>query len=106
MPYIEMNERNRMFSLIRKLAEQIENIGQLKYVLCELIGQYILKVGKFSRQERMRPIQAANEVANELHNRIIEPYDWPIQPQEDLKSFVEIDEKMKWILGRSEKEKT
>lgn len=101
MPYININNRKRMYKHILALVEEVQNIGELKYVICELVGHWILKINKFSRQSRESAILAVHQAELELQKRIIDPYDFPItEKDDDLKSFAKIGEKMKWITGK------
>lgn len=90
MPYIEKLKRDSFKNDIGSLAEKIQNKGDLNYVICELVGQLILKT-RIGYTQISEWIDAVNGAERELTRRILDPYeDIKKNDNEDVPSFIDI----------------
>ena len=95
MPYIAKEGRPPLNILIQNLTELIESKGDLNYVICELVGQLILKT-KISYTQISEWIDAVDGAENELRRRLLEVYEnLRIAENGDVPSFAQIFEDMK-----------
>ena len=95
MPYIAQAGRPAMNILITNLAELINAKGDLNYVICELVGQLILKT-KISYTQISEWIDAVDGAENELRRRLLDVYeDLKIAENGDVPSFAKIFEGMR-----------
>jgi len=95
MPYIAEEGRPALNIPIQNLAELIESKGDLNYVICELVGELILKT-KISYTQISEWIDAVDGAENELRRRLLDPYeDIKIFDNGDVPSFIQILRNMK-----------
>jgi hypothetical protein len=103
MPYIEHSERKKFRKDIESLAEKITNKGELKYVITELVGQWIAHYSLFSYNAISNAVSAVTESAMELNRRILAPYAaGELLREEDLDSFQKILKALQYITGRKD----
>lgn len=101
MPYIENWERLQLVGAIEELATSISNKGQLNYVICELVGQFICKNKLFSYSGISNAIGAVHDAEIELNRRVLAPYEMgKILCNEDLDSFKEILNALETMTGK------
>jgi hypothetical protein len=101
MPYIEKSVRKIFKKDIDSLVEKITNKGELKYVITELVGQWIAHHSLFSYNAISSAISAVTESSMELNRRILAPYAaGEILREEDLDSFQRILKALQYITGR------
>ena len=106
MPYIEKATRKIFKKDIDSLSKRIANLGELKYVIGELVGQWIVSKNLFSHSYISKAINAVHETEMELYHRLLVPYEaGEISPDEDIESFQKILEALKFIIGKENYDK-
>lgn len=90
MPYTKKEDRTtRMLTAIGGLVEEINNKGDLNYVICQLTGLLILKTGGMSYTNVSNWIDGVDGAERELTRRLLNPYeDLKIKENGDVESFV------------------
>ena len=87
MPYITNKEKEKFIKLINNLVIYINSKGDLNYVICELVGQYIAQTG-VSYTKMSEKIDAVHDAETELRRRLLDPYeDKKIIDNGDVPSF-------------------
>jgi len=100
MSYIPLNDREKFKDNIKQLTKLTENIGELKYVISELVGSWIIQQKLYSYTGISNVIGAVHDVEIELHRRILAPYEaGKILQIEDLNSFKRILDALKFMIG-------
>lgn len=96
MPYIKQEDRTQnMMDAIAVLADEINAKGDLNFVICELVGQLILK-GKIGYTEVSNWIDTLPDAEDELRRRLLHPYeDQKIEENGDVPSFKQINNILK-----------
>jgi len=95
MPYIEDEMKKEMKDAIDDLSIWIHSKGDLNYVICELVGRFILD-DNLTYTKISEKIDAVHDAETELRRRILIPYEnIKIDQNGDVPSFVEILERMK-----------
>jgi hypothetical protein len=90
MPYIKNEEKIKFIKFINNLVSYINSKGDLNYVICELVGQYIAQTG-VSYINMSEKIDAVHDAETELRRRLLDPYeDKKIMENGDVPSFKEI----------------
>lgn len=90
MPYIKKELREGLDQPIKTLSNIIISKGELNYVICELVGQLILRY-HLSYENITKWISAVNDAKYELNRRILDPYEnTKIEENDDLMSFIKI----------------
>ena len=74
MPYITDNEKKKFIKLINNLVIYINSKGDLNYVICEIVGQYIAQTG-VSYTKMSEKIDAVHDAEAELRRRLLDPYE-------------------------------
>jgi hypothetical protein len=88
MPYIKQVDRNRLDLFIKSLASQIQEKGDLNYVICELTARLIQKNGGLSYTTVSNWIDAVHGAERELTRILLNPYeDRKIMENGQLKTF-------------------
>lgn len=92
MPYTAQEARTaEMKKAISSLVQEIENKGDLNYVICELTGWMMLKTGGMSYTNVSNWIDGVHGAERELTRRLLNPYeDEKIKENGDLKSFIQL----------------
>lgn len=90
MPYTKKEDRTtRMLTAIGGLTEEINNKGDLNYVICQLTGLLILKTGGMSYTNVSNWVDGVHGAERELTRRLLNPYeDLKIKENGDVESFV------------------
>ncbi len=105
MPYIEKKSRKDFDTRVKALAGIIMNKGELNYVICELVGRFIIENKLYNYDGISNAISAVHDAEIELNRRILVPYEMgKIAINEDLDSFVTILHKLKLITGKEVKD--
>ncbi len=95
MPYIEGVMKNEMQDSIDELSTFILTKGDLNYVICELVGRFILD-DDLTYTKMSEKIDAVHDAEAELRRRILVPYEeLKIDQHGDVPSFTKILELMK-----------
>lgn len=95
MPYIKAEMKKEMEDSIHDLSMWIQSKGDLNYVICELVGRFILD-DDLTYTKMSEKIDAVHDAETELRRRILTPYEnIKIEENGDVPSFVEILECMK-----------
>jgi hypothetical protein len=91
MPYIKPEDRSdNMLDAIAHLADEINTKGDLNFVVCELLGQLILKT-KISYTQISNWIDALPDAEDEARRRLLHPYeDKKKESNGDVPSFIEV----------------
>jgi len=101
MPYIDKKNRTKFIREISILAETIKSKGEMNYVICELIGQWIIENKLFSYEGISNAIGAVHDAEIELNRRILAPFEvGKMIDNEDLRSFCKILDGHQFITGR------
>ena len=88
MPYTKKWNRGPQYPLLEKLAEVIENKGDLNHAICELTAILILKTGGLSYTNASEWIDAVNGARKEMERRLLAPYeDVKIKENGDVRTF-------------------
>ena len=74
MPYIKTESRPQYAESIEDLANKIEVKGDFNYVMCELLGQLILK-GKIGYTTVSEWIDAMHDAEAEARRILLNPYE-------------------------------
>jgi hypothetical protein len=74
MPYINKADRPKYLPSIEKLADFINVKGEFNYVMCELLGQLILK-GKIGYTEVSNWIDTMVDAEAEARRILLNPYE-------------------------------
>jgi len=96
MPYIKKEERENFDDYIKVLANKAKTKGDLNYIICELVGQFILKE-KLSYLNISEAIGAVHDAEDELRRRILHVYEYHKSLSDsngDLDSFNKIKKHM------------
>ena len=89
MPYTKEKDRGPQYPLLEKLAETIENKGDLNHAICELTALLILKTGGMSYTNVSNWVDAVDGAHKELDRRLLDPYeDVKIVENGDVRNFV------------------
>jgi len=95
MPYIEDKMKKEMADSINDLSMWIQSKGDLNYVICELVGRFILD-DDLTYTKISEKIDAVHDAEAELRRRILVPYEeLKIDENGDVPSFIQILEQMK-----------
>jgi len=95
MPYIAKEGRPILDIPVHVLANEIQSKGDLNYVICELVGQLILKT-KISYTQISEWIDGVDGAENELRRRLLNPYEvLKMIENGDVPSFTEILKRIK-----------
>jgi hypothetical protein len=97
MPYTKkvINRTPVMMEAIKKLVPEIKQKGDLNYVVCEVIGQLILRDG-IGYTTISNWIDALPDAEDECRRRLLHPYeDLKKIENGDVESFTEILERIK-----------
>jgi hypothetical protein len=96
MPYITSDGKTiHKADAIACLVDEINDKGNLNFVICELVGKLILKDNKISYTNMSNWIGGVRDAEDELRRRLLHPYeDNKIIQNGDLSSFAEISEKI------------
>jgi hypothetical protein len=90
MPYILPKDRPQYFESIDDLAKKIQVKGDFNYVMCELVGQLILK-GKIGYTTVSEWIDAMHDAETEARRILLNPYeDQKIEENGMVESWIEI----------------
>lgn len=89
MPYIKQEARTqRMKEALIVLKGEIQNKGDLNYVICQLTGMLIEKTGGMGYTNVSNWIDGVHGAERELTRRLLNPYeDLKIQENGDVESF-------------------
>ena len=90
MPYIKQEARTMdMLMAIGFLKKEIQNKGDLNYVICELTAQLILKTGGMGYTNVSNWIDGVDGAEKELTRRLLIPYEKVKEYENgDVESFV------------------
>ena len=95
MPYTKKWDRGPQYPLLEKLAEVIENKGDLNHAICELTAMLILKTGGMSYTNVSKWIDAVNGARKEMERRLLAPYeDVKIKENGDVRTFEKLLEEL------------
>jgi hypothetical protein len=96
MPYTHPKDRTEnMMGAIAVLADEINLKGDLNFVICELVGQLILK-SKIGYSNMSEWIDTLPDAEDELRRRLLHQYeDKKIVENGDVPAFIEILEKIR-----------
>ena len=89
MPYTKYEDRTpKMQQAISTLINEINNKGDLNFVICELTGHLIIKSGGMGYTNISNWIDGVHGAERELTRRLLNPYeDEKIEENGDLTSF-------------------
>jgi hypothetical protein len=92
MPYTKQEARTPyMMDAIAVLTDEVKAKGDLNFVICELVGQLILK-GKIGYTEISNWIDTLPDAEDELRRRLLHPYENDkIKENGDVPSFAQIN---------------
>ena len=100
MPYIKDEEKKKFTKFIDNLVTYINSKGDLNYVICEIVGQYIIETG-VSYTKMSEKIDAVHDAEAELRRRLLDKYeDQKIIDNGDVPSFKIISQIMREINDR------
>ena len=100
MPYIKDEEKKKFTKFIDNLVTYINSKGDLNYVICELVGQYIIETG-VSYTKMSEKIDAVHDAETELRRRLLNNYeDQKIIDNGDVPSFKIISQIIREINDR------
>lgn len=100
MPYIKDEEKKKFTKFINNLVSYINSKGDLNYVICELVGQYIAQTG-VTYDKMSEKIDAVHDAEAELRRRLLDPYeDQKIIDNGDVPSFKTILKIMREVNDR------
>ena len=100
MPYIDKSARKIFKKDIDSLTIKIKNLGELKYVISELVGQWAISKNLLSHNYISKIINAVNETTMELYHRLLVPFEGgEISPADDIDSFKKILDSLKFMIG-------
>jgi len=95
MPYIKSHLKKEMADAINDLFMFVESKGDLNYLICEIVGKFILETG-ISYRNISEKIDAVHDAEAELRRRLLNPYeDIKIEENGDVPSFTTILESMR-----------
>lgn len=95
MPYIKEEERHKFEKAVKEISTFISAKGDLNYVVCEIVGQLILKTG-IGYTGISEWIDGVHGAERELTRRLLNPYEGiKIAENGDVSSFTEILRRMK-----------
>ena len=97
MPYTRPQDRTeKMKGCIAALSQEIENKGDLNYVICELAGWLMIKTGGMGYTNVSNWIDGVHGAERELTRRLLNPYeDEKILENGDLQSFIKLLDDLK-----------
>jgi hypothetical protein len=95
MPYTKPEDRTPyMMDAIAALSDEIKAKGDLNFVICELIGELILK-GKIGYTEISNWIDTLPDAEDELRRRLLHPYEDDKKFENgDVPAFIEVLQKI------------
>jgi hypothetical protein len=97
MPYIPKVIRERLDTKIEFLADDIQTVGDINYVISRIIGMFLLRSG-ISYHVMSGILGTLHAAANEFYARIIRPYeDTKITENGDVHEYEQI---LKKIAGK------
>lgn len=95
MPYIKEVDRHKFEKPIKELSTYISSKGDLNYVICEIVGQLLLR-GEIGYTSISNWIDGVHGAERELTRRLLNPYEnLKIEQNTDVPSFTEIVRRMK-----------
>lgn len=95
MPYTKEKDRGPQYPLLEKLAETIENKGDLNHAICELTAMLILKTGGMRYTNVSNWVDGVDGAEKELTRRLLHPYeDVKIEENGDVRTFKKLLEEL------------
>lgn len=95
MPYTKGYDRGPQYPHLEKLAEVIENKGDLNHAICELTALLIWKTGGISYTNASNWIDAVGGAHDELRRRLLDYYeDLKIKENGDVRTFKKLLEEL------------